>query len=131
MTQVKIITLYDPLTGELGPIMTGTEEDLANALQFTHIEGAFDNTRFKINIGTKELEEILTPRKPLIHELRNKRNDLLNDYRWTIMPDSPLTEANKADWLEYLRALQALLVNTTPDTTDQVVWPTKPQYDYI
>ena len=131
MTQARTITLYNALTGELGPIMTGAEEDLGTALQLTYIDGAFDNTKFKVNVATKELEEILAPRKPLIHELRNKRNDLLNDYRWTIMPDSPLTDNNKAEWLEYLKALQALLVNTTPETTDQVTWPTKPGYDYI
>lgn len=128
MTQTRTITLYNALTGDLGFIMTGTEEDLHEALQLSHIEGAFDNTRFKINIVTKELEEITTPRKPLIHELRNKRNDLLNDYRWTIMPDSPLS--NQQEWLVYLQSLHSLLQSITPETTDQVIWPVRPQYIY-
>jgi hypothetical protein len=44
------------------------------------------------------------------------------------MPDSPL--ANNDEWLVYLQALQALLKGVTAETTDQVVWPEKPQYIY-
>lgn len=130
MTQVRTITLYNALTGELGPIMTGTEEDLQEALQFTHVEGAFDNTKYKINIQTNTLEEITASRKPLLFELRNKRNEMLDNLRWTIMPDSPLSETNKEEWLLYLKSLQNLLLGVTPETTDQVVWPTQPAFVY-
>lgn len=130
MTQVRTITLYNALTGELGPVMTGTEEDLQEALQFTHIEGAFDSTKYKVNIQTNALEEITTSRKPLLFELRNKRNEMLDNLRWTIMPDSPLSETNKQEWLLYLKSLQSLLLGVTPETTDQVVWPTQPAFVY-
>lgn len=127
---IKTITLYNGQTGMLGPIITGPDEEIADMLAFDHIEGAFDATRFRINLTTKELEEITEERKPLMHELRNKRDETLNTYRWTVMPDSPLSETNKAEWLAWLQSLQSLLVGITPETTDTVVWPTKPGYAY-
>lgn len=130
MTQIRTITLYNALTGELGPIITGTDEDIQEALQFTHIEGAFDNTKYKVNVLTNTLEEITEPRKPLLFELRNKRNEMLDNLRWTIMPDSPLSESNKQEWLLYLKSLQSLLVDVTSETTDQVIWPEQPAFIY-
>lgn len=130
MTQIRTITLYNALTGELGPIITGTDEDIQEALQFTHIEGAFDNTKYKVNVLTNTLEEITEARKPLLFELRNKRNEMLDNLRWTIMPDSPLSESNKQEWLLYLKSLQSLLVDVTPETTDQVIWPEQPAFIY-
>jgi Phage tail assembly chaperone protein len=127
---IRTITLYNGQTGILGPIITGSEEEIANMLAFEHIEGAFDSTKFRINLQTKQLEEITEPRKPLLHELRNKRDDILNTYRWTVMPDSPLSEQNQQEWMTYLKALQSLLKDVTPETTNSVVWPEKPQYQY-
>lgn len=131
MTEVRTITLYNAVTGELGPIISGAVEDIKASLAFTHVIGAFDNTRFRFNVETQSIEEITTPRKPLIHELRNTRDELLNNYRWTIMPDSPLTEESKAEWLLYLKELHSLLININPENTDEVVWPTKPTYQYL
>jgi hypothetical protein len=127
---LKTITLYSTVDNSFGAIITGTEEELEIYLSFPHIEGAYDNKIYKYdhinNIAV--LRESPLIEKPLLHELRNQRDELLEGYRWTIMPDSPL--ANNDEWLVYLQALQALLKDVTAETTDQVVWPEKPQYIY-
>lgn len=130
MLIIKTITLFDQNTGKFGPIFSGSEEDIADMLLLPHIDGAYDSTKYKLNLSNMQVEEITEARKPLLHELRNIRNEMLDNYRWTIMPDSPLTEANKAEWLQWLQALQNVLVGVTPETTDTVVWPTKPNYQY-
>lgn len=129
MSKMKTITLYDPNTGALGAIITAPEEELRSTILSTaYITGSHDARKFKVNLETKRLEEITEEPKPTITELRNRRNSLLEGYRWTIMPDSPL--ANKDEWLVYLQALQVLLKDVTPETTDQIVWPTQPAFVY-
>lgn len=130
MIVIKTITLFDQSTGKLGPVYSGSEEDIADILLLAHVEGSYDSTKYKVNLTTREVEEITEPRKSLMHELRNQRDETLENYRWTIMPDSPLSESNKAQWLIWLKSLQSLLINVTPETTDSVVWPTKPTYEY-
>lgn len=130
MLVIKTITLFDQATGKFGPIITGAEEDIADMLLLPHIDGAYDSTKYKLNLSNMQVEEITETAKPLLHELRNARNEMLDNFRWTVMPDSPLTEANKAEWLQWLKDLQGILVGITPETTDTVVWPTKPNYVY-
>lgn len=130
MIVIKTVTLFDQVSGKLGPIFSGSEEDIADILLLPHIDGAYDSTKYKVNLSTMQVEEITEARNPLLHELRNARNEMLDNYRWTIMPDSPLTEVNKAEWLQWLQSLQNLLVGITAETTDTVVWPTKPNYEY-
>jgi hypothetical protein len=127
---LKTITLYSTIDNSFGAILTGTEEELGTYLSIPHIDGAYDNKIYKYDPrnNTAILREVSLVDKPLLHELRNKRDELLEGYRWTIMPDSPL--ANNDEWLVYLQALQALLKGVTAETTDQVVWPEKPQYIY-
>lgn len=54
-----------------------------------------------------------------------KRNILLNDSDWTVMPDSPLSEEKITEWKTYRQALR--------DITDQeefpynITWPTRPE----
>ncbi len=130
MLIIKTITLFDQNTGKFGPILSGSEEDIADMLLLPHIEGSYDSTKYKLNLSNMQVEEITEARKPLLHELRNIRNEMLDNFRWTVMPDSPLTEENKAEWLLWLKSLQSILVGITPETTDTVVWPTKPGYVY-
>jgi hypothetical protein len=130
MLIIKTITIFDQTTGKFGPTFSGSEEDIADMLLLPHIDGAYDSTKYKVNLATMQVEEIAEAPKPLLHELRNARNEMLDNFRWTVMPDSPLTEGNKAEWLQWLKDLQGILVGITSETTDTVVWPTKPSYVY-
>jgi hypothetical protein len=59
--------------------------------------------------------------------IRQVRNDKLTECDWTQMPDAPLTQAKKDEWITYrqeLRDLPALYENATDFTS--VVWPTAP-----
>lgn len=127
---LKTITLYNPVDQTLGAVITGTVEELEVYSSLPHIEGAFDNKLYKYDRHSNSAIPRDTPlvAKPMLHELRNKRDEMLENFRWTIMPDSPLSESNKAEWLLWLKSLQNLLRNATEET--EVVWPTKPPYEY-
>lgn len=59
-----------------------------------------------------------------IAELRKKRDYLLTQCDWTQLPDSPLTEEKKTEWMVYRQQLRDL-----PATIDSAnpVWPLPPQ----
>ena len=128
---MRTITIFNPETGELGPVLSsdgpiGRYDANKNPL---FIEGEYDITTKKLDLITRKVVDKL-PSKPLLHELQNKRNNLLDTYRWTIMPDSPLSESNKSEWLLWLQNLQSILVGITEENTDTVIWPEKPNYEY-
>lgn len=56
-------------------------------------------------------------------KLRFQRDQLLSQSDWTQMPDSPLTEEQKASWATYRQSLRDL-----PSTVDinNIVYPEKP-----
>lgn len=122
---MKTITIYDAKTGELGPVISGHPDDLPEAL--ASIEGAHDAATKRYNVKTNKLED-REPPAPHINELRQKRNNLLDSYRWTVMPDSPLTDACQQAWMGWLKELHALLVDVTD--TNAVVWPDQPELEY-
>ena len=122
---MQTITLYDPNTGEFGPIISGHPDDMPAYANF--IEGAHDSQTKKLNLQTREVEDKAPP--PLqLFELRQRRNELLDTYRWTIMPDSPLSSSCQAQWAAWLQSLHSLLMDVTDPAT--VVWPEMPGYDY-
>ena len=127
--EVKTYTLYDKDTGEFGPIISGTEEDLFIYRAAHKIPGAHKGRTHKIDLVTRSIVS-KDPRKPLLKELKDKRNALLDGYRWTVAPDSPLKASSKNDWLLWLKSLNGLLKNVTDETTDTVVWPEMPALDY-
>ena len=129
---IEGITLYDSNTGALLGTVTGTLEDLAPYLNFPHIKGIYDiNTQYWDLVAHQIKDKPATfVSKPLLHELRNKRDELLENFRWTVMPDSPLSESNKVAWLAWLKSLQSLLLGVTEENTDTVIWPEKPPYEY-
>ena len=57
--------------------------------------------------------------------MRSYRDNLLSACDWTQVPDSPLTDAKKAEWATYRQALRDL-PSTTTDFANPV-WPTKPE----
>lgn len=123
------ITLVNPETGELGAVVSGLPSDIAPMVTGPFIEGAFDGTTHRVDIDTRQLVE-LPPRAPLLHELRQARNEMLDTWRWTVMPDSPLTESNIAQWLTWLRALHVALKDVGEDQTAGFAWPHRPDLIY-
>ena len=60
-----------------------------------------------------------------IENLRDKRNNLLTESDWTVLPDSPI--ADKTAWQTYRTELRDLTNGlTTVEQVDAVTWPTKP-----
>ena len=49
-------------------------------------------------------------------DLRNLRNSLLAQTDWRVMPDSPVSDAKKAEWISYRQALRDLPANN-PDVS--------------
>ena len=57
--------------------------------------------------------------------LRFKRNNLLTESDWTVLPDSPI--ADKTAWQTYRTKLRDITENlTTIEDVETVVFPTKP-----
>lgn len=120
-----IITMYNPNSGLLGPVIGGEPEDIADWLTKPHIVGAIDIKTKMLDLATMQL--IQRPVVgPTISELRERRNRLLDSHRWTIAPDSPLTPKCQAEWLVWLKKMHKVLV----DQTDETLWPERPDYIY-
>tara|TARA_R100001460_G_scaffold418_1_gene2037 strand:+ start:670 stop:894 length:225 start_codon:yes stop_codon:yes gene_type:complete len=68
--------------------------------------------------------------------LRNKRNQLLAESDWVVMPDSPISESKQSEWKTYRQALRDLPKGANPKLSetirgfdldpDSVTFPTKP-----
>lgn len=56
-------------------------------------------------------------------KLRITRDDLLSASDWTQSPDSPLTDAKKAEWRTYRQALRDITNTSDPAN---VTWPSQP-----
>ena len=60
-----------------------------------------------------------------INDLRVRRNGLLAETDWTVLPDSPI--ADKTAWQTYRTELRDLTNGlTTVEQVEAVTWPTKP-----
>ena len=56
-------------------------------------------------------------------EAKDARDEMLKSSDWTQMPDSPLSDSDKASWATYRQALRDLPDHADWPNTD---WPTKP-----
>ena len=66
-----------------------------------------------------------TPFSLAMKNLRDKRNNLLKQSDWTVLPDSPI--ADKTAWQTYRQELRDLTNGlTTVEQVEAVTWPTKP-----
>lgn len=57
---------------------------------------------------------------------RGQRDLLLRESDWTQMPDSPLTDAQKASWATYRQSLRDLSDHENWPFLLDTDWPTKP-----
>lgn len=122
---MKTVTIYDPLTGRLGPVLSGHPDDIPVVGQY--VEGSYSADEYVFDLDARKLVR-RGPQPPNLNELRQQRNELLDAYRWTVMPDSPLTEECKAEWLTWLGQLHTLLIDVVD--TASVVFPPKPSLEY-
>jgi len=83
------------------------------------------------NIETLSYEVVDLPPPPpeptdedLWFQLRSARNGELSTTDWIIMPDSPLSEEKKQEWITYRQALRDLPQTTTDPRN--FVWPISP-----
>ncbi len=68
---------------------------------------------------------IPSPFEKAMKNLRFKRNNLLTESDWTVLPDSPI--ADKTAWQTYRTKLRDITENlTTVEDVETVVFPTKP-----
>lgn len=127
---MRTITLYHPVTGKLGPVITADDDAICQYTSdpdCTWLDGAHDIKALRLDITTDTLVARLA--SPLqLHDIQARRNQLLDSYRWTVMPDSPLTQQNQAQWLQWLKSLQSILVNFP--NGENLIWPEKPEYQY-
>ena len=60
-------------------------------------------------------------------ELRVQRNYLLQTCDWTQGADSPLSDAKKAEWIDYRQVLRTVpRDNSGAVTFEEIAWPTQP-----
>ena len=63
----------------------------------------------------------------VVSSMRSLRDSILVSTDWTQLPDSPLTDSKKAEWVTYRSTLRDIPETYTDVTTlDEVVWPTPP-----
>lgn len=57
---------------------------------------------------------------------RELRNSLLSETDWTQLPDSPLNDSKKAEWVTYRQALRDLTKHTNWPNLEESDWPELP-----
>ena len=77
------------------------------------------NIKTADQVTTEKFEEA-------IQNLRAKRDMLLSETDWIVLPDSPVTD--KTAWETYRTSLRNITNGlTTLNDVDNVTWPTKPE----
>ena len=112
-------TIYKTATGDITTCGTTnlTVNDIILESDESIIEGMYEAEKYKIIDGAA-VEQTLE------EDIRTPRNVLLAESDWTQLPDSPLTDAKKAEWAAYRSALRSLPDNTTDPANP--TWPSKP-----
>ena len=66
--------------------------------------------------------------KIALNNLRAKRNELLNESDYIVLPDSSIPSAKKSEWMTYRTALRNLTQGLdTVEKINNVAYPLKPQ----
>ena len=96
------------------------ERGLVLATNDAEIGGAYNGKTF----ARKVVADDLTDAEKKVGA-RSKRNALLNQTDWTIMPDSPLSDSKKTEWKTYRQALRD--VPAQSGFPNNITWPTEPE----
>jgi len=102
-------------------------KNLANNPHWRHLDGfVTEPSKKRVNLDTLQIEE-RDPFVPNIADyIRSKRANLLRNSDWTQMPDSPLSEAKRAEWATYRQALRDMPDTQVVNTVEEIVWPVRP-----
>ena len=123
--------IYNSTTGIIRMTTNVNDENIAKELTQTgesYLQGAADITTQKIDV-TKNPNVIINNIivMPTMDFLRQERNGKLADTDWVVLPDSPLSDTKKAEWITYRQALRDLPTNyTNSNTIDDITFPTEP-----
>jgi hypothetical protein len=71
------------------------------------------------------IDELALTTEEKINAIRAKRNVLISETDWLMLPDVPITAENRTQWEQYRQALRDLPDICDPDNP---IWPTKPSY---
>jgi hypothetical protein len=121
---MNIFTIYNLETGEIEYSTTTIAEIDEVGLSDGQgiIEGSFQPNEYKVING-----EAVIRNDNALEILRLKRDALLKESDWTLMPDSPLSDSKKTEWAIYRQSLRDLPSNNNDITSiDDVVFPNKP-----
>lgn len=121
---MNIFTIYNLETGEIEYSCSTVAEMHEMLLEDGQgiIEGDYQPNEYKIIDG-----EAVVRTDNALEILRLKRNALLRESDWTLMPDSPLSDSKKTEWATYRQALRDLPNNNNDITSvNDVVFPNEP-----
>lgn len=88
----------------------------------TDVDGVL-TLKYAVSEGTAE--RIFEVDNQMTTFMRKKRDTLLSQCDWTQLPDTQLTEEQKAAWVNYRQALRDITDDALFPTYNQ--WPTAPQ----
>lgn len=126
-------TLYNKTSGEIINSVNLSDKQLNKILtENTHIDYINVYTtavkNIAVDVVTKKLKKVTPPPQNIAGMIRQQRIGLLASTDWTQMPDSPLSEAKRAEWAAYRQALRDLPdTGSNVNSIDDVVWPAPPQ----
>ena len=121
---MNTFTIYNLQTGEIEHSTTTVAEINEVGLLDGQgiIEGDYQPNEYKIVNG-----EAVVRTDNALEILRLKRDALLKESDWTLMPDSPLSDAKKTESATYRQSLRDLPRNNNDITSiDDVVFPSEP-----
>jgi hypothetical protein len=123
---------YDPITGKINsfyPDYIKYETIPEPTIEITaeqHMDCINNPGLRKVDINFYKIVTCVLPEattKESLQRIRIKRDSLLAECDWTVLPDSPLTEDEKSEWKKYRQELRNF-----PETCDPKYpsWPKEP-----
>ena len=73
------------------------------------------------DLSSDEIQEVNDNRWDII---RKKRDELLLNSDWVVLPHSPITGSNLNEWIQYRQGLRDVTSQSSPF---EITWPTKPE----
>ena len=109
---------------EISSMQPLTDNDNFSYIELSTLPLDFDYSKgHKLVNGSLQVYEepqVVISNTILMRDVRNKRDELLDDSDWTQVPDSP---ANSSEWATYRQKLRDI---TKDIDLSNVTWPTEP-----
>lgn len=126
---------YDLVTGAGLGLRKQSAKDappVSDVVGFLAVEEELDPKDWTVNLGTLSLipreTDPETANEQNMAELRALRDAKLAACDWRIVADSPLSEAQRSEWMVYRQALRDLpsTIQGPLLSLEDVVWPSEP-----